>query len=140
MGWQEAHMATTLPAIREGEAPFNYSSASKPLKTWYKITGDLTCGVVPLIILHGGPGVGCEAYNPFSDLTVKHSIPVIQYDQVGCGRSTNLREKVDSGIGFWNDELYVSELESLIIHLGLTTYDVLGHCKFSSSSYSGSSS
>lgn len=120
---------TSLPVI-EGEAVFNYPAAGKELKTWYRITGDLTAGVVPLIVLHGGPGVGCEAYNPLTDLTVKYSIPIIQYDQVGCGRSTHLREKADAGIEFWNDSLFVSELESLISYLKLTTYDLLGHCEF----------
>lgn len=122
-------MATITPPVLEGEANFYYPAAGKELKTWYKITGDLTSGVVPLIILHGGPGVGCAAYNPLSDLTVKYSIPIIQYDQVGCGRSTHLREKADAGIEFWNDSLFVNELESLIAHLELPDYDVLGHCK-----------
>ncbi|KAF5320961.1 hypothetical protein D9619_002068 [Psilocybe cf. subviscida] len=120
-------MAITSPSVIKGKAIFNYPAAGKELETWYKVTGDLTAGIVPLVILHGGPGVGCEAYNPLADLTVKYSIPIIQYDQVGCGRSTHLREKSDAGIEFWNDALFVSELESLIAHLGLTAYDVLGH-------------
>ncbi|PPQ95833.1 hypothetical protein CVT26_015963 [Gymnopilus dilepis] len=116
------------PPIYEGEAPFYYPLAGKPLKTWYKITGDLkTHNTTPLIILHGGPGVGYLAYNPLADLTVAYSIPIIQYDQVGCGRSSHLREMADRGEEFWNDRLFVAELESLIAHLGLTRYDVLGH-------------
>lgn len=117
------------PTVYEGEANFDYPTAGKPLKTWYKITGDLKSSTAtPLIILHGGPGVGSAAYNPFSDLTVNHGIPIVQYEQVGCGRSTDLRNKADAGIEFWNDTLFVSELENLIEHLGLTQYDVLGHC------------
>ncbi|KAF9475812.1 proline-specific peptidase [Pholiota conissans] len=118
---------STLP-VYEAEADFNYPPAGKPLKTWYKITGDLkTSRATPLIILHGGPGVGSSAYNVLADLTSAYSIPIIQYDQVGCGRSTHLREKQSAGIEFWNDNIFVSELESLIAHLGLTQYDVLGH-------------
>lgn len=118
------------PPVHEGEADFHYPAAGKSLKTWYKVTGDLrTSKGTPLIVLHGGPGVGCSAYNPLADLTVAHSIPIIQYDQVGCGRSTHLREKESAGTEFWNDSLFVAELESLIAHLGLTQYDVLGHCK-----------
>jgi len=115
--------------VVEGEADFHYPAAGKPLKTWYKITGDLSSGVPPLIVLHGGPGAGATSYDPFVDLTVKYSIPIILYEQVGCGRSTHLRDKADAGIEFWNDGLYVAELESLIAHLKLGEYDVLGHCK-----------
>ncbi|KAF8966656.1 proline-specific peptidase [Flammula alnicola] len=121
-------MSTANPPVHEGEAEFHYPAAGKSLKTWYKITGDLKSSkAIPLIILHGGPGVGCAAYNPLADLTIAHSIPIIQYDQVGCGRSTHLREKISAGPDFWNDNLFVAELESLIAHLGLTRYDVLGH-------------
>lgn len=119
------------PIIQEGEADFDYPAAGKPLKTWYKITsitGDLKSST-PLILLHGGPGVGSSAFDPFADLTVNYGIPIIQYDQVGCGRSTDLRNKASAGAEFWSDTLYVVELENLIAHLGLTEYDVVGHCQ-----------
>ena len=123
-------MSLTQSSVVEGEADFNYPPAGKPLKTWYKITGDpKTSKATPLIILHGGPGIGCSAYQPLTDLTIAHSIPIIQYDQVGCGRSTPLREKASAGAEFWNDEMFVAELESLIAHLGLKSYDIVGHCK-----------
>lgn len=119
------------PSIVEGEAPFEYPAAGKPLKTWYKVTGNLTPTAIPLIILHGGPGVGCEAYNILSDLTVQYGIPIIQYDQVGCKRSSHLQEKLEAGEGFWNEELFIAELNSLIHHFGLDAegrqYDIIGH-------------
>ncbi|KAI0310932.1 Alpha/Beta hydrolase protein, partial [Amylostereum chailletii] len=119
------------PIVQSGKAPFDYPAAGKPLETWYKITGDLTPASIPLVILHGGPGVGSAAYNPLADLTVARNIPIIQYDQVGCGNSTRLREKASAGAEFWNDGLFVAELESLLTHLGLNAddrqYDLLGH-------------
>ncbi len=36
--------------IDEGFASFG------PYQTWYRVTGDLTNGRTPLVILHGGPG------------------------------------------------------------------------------------
>lgn len=123
--------SATTPPVVEGEADFLYPAAGKPLKTWYKITGDLTPTSIPLIILHGGPSVGSEGYNAFVDLTVTHSIPIIQYDQVGCKRSTHLRDKAEAGAEFWSENLFVAELHSLIKHLSLDgegrQYDVLGH-------------
>ena len=120
-------MSLTQSSVVEGEADFNYPPAGKP---WYKITGDLkTSKATPLIILHGGPGIGCSAYQPLTDLTIAYSIPIIQYDQVGCGRSTPLREKASASAEFWNDRIFVAELESLIARLGLKSYDIVGHCK-----------
>ncbi|KAI0684493.1 proline-specific peptidase [Cytidiella melzeri] len=119
------------PPVVEGEANFDYPAAGKPLKTWYRVTGNLSPTSTPLFILHGGPGVGSEAYNIFSDLTVKYGIPVIQYDQVGCKRSTHLREKADAGEEFWNEDLFIKELHNLVRHFGLSAggrqYDVIGH-------------
>lgn len=117
--------------VIEGEAAFDYPAAGKPLKTWYKVTGELTATSIPLFILHGGPGVGAEAYNILSDLTVKYGIPIIQYDQVGCKRSTHLREKVNAGEAFWNEDLFIAELRNLIRHFNLDAderqYDIIGH-------------
>ncbi|KAI0086771.1 proline-specific peptidase [Irpex rosettiformis] len=119
------------PLVVEGEATFDYPPANKPLKTWYKVTGELTVTSIPLFILHGGPGVGAEAYNILSDLTNKYDIPIIQYDQVGCKRSTHLQEKADAGEEFWNENLFIAELHNLVRHFGLDAegrqYDVLGH-------------
>ncbi|KAI0693071.1 proline-specific peptidase [Cytidiella melzeri] len=123
--------SATSPPVVEGEADFHYPAAGKPLKTWYKVTGELTPTSTPLFILHGGPGVGSEAYNILSDLTVKYGIPIIQYDQVGCKRSTHLQEKADAGEEFWSDNLFVTELHNLVRHFGLDAdgrqYHILGH-------------
>ena len=121
--------------VFEGEADFSYPKAEKHLKTWYKVTGDLKSPkATPLIVLHGGPGVGSQPYNILSDLTIAHSIPVIQYDQIGCGHSTDLKNKASAGAEFWNDELFIAELESLITHLRLDKFDILGHCELQISS------
>ncbi|KAI0781625.1 Alpha/Beta hydrolase protein [Irpex lacteus] len=119
------------PPVIEGEAPFNYPFAGKPLKTWYRVTGELSPSSIPLFILHGGPGVGAEAYNILSDLTTTYGIPIIQYDQIGCKRSTHLQEKASAGDEFWNEDLFIAELHNLVRHFGLDAegrqYDVLGH-------------
>lgn len=122
--------SAVLPVF-EGEADFDYPLAKKPLKTWYKITGELTATSIPLIILHGGPGVGSEAYDPLADLTSTYSIPIIQYDQVGCRNSTHFPEMATAGPEFWNERMFVAELHSLVSHLGLDKegrqYDLIGH-------------
>ncbi|KAK3326115.1 Alpha/Beta hydrolase protein [Apodospora peruviana] len=109
-------MATT-----EGEyVNFNAPGAGKPCKTWYKIVGHLESSSAspPLITLHGGPGAGHEYLAPLADLYHSRQIPVIFYDQIGCGRSTHLREKMGDR-SFWTFDLFLKELDNLIDHLKL---------------------
>lgn len=61
-----------------------------------------------------------------ADLATSHSIPLILYDQLGCGNSTHLREK-NGDNGFWTVELFTTELSKLVKHLGLESYDVFGN-------------
>lgn len=82
---------------------------------------------VPLITAHGGPGAAHEYLLPFTDLYDKYGIPVIFYDQIGCGRSTRLREK-SGDEAFWSIQLFINELENLVDYLGLRRrgFDFLG--------------
>jgi pimeloyl-ACP methyl ester carboxylesterase len=55
-----------------------------------------------------------------------HGIPVIMYDQLGCGNSTHLQEKNGDGT-FWTISLFLSELDNLLRHLGIQDeYYLLG--------------
>ncbi|KAK7742676.1 hypothetical protein SLS63_000241 [Diaporthe eres] len=47
-----------------------------------------------------------------------YGIPTVLYDQIGCGRSTHLREKMGDA-DFWSFELFIKELDTLIDHLNL---------------------
>lgn len=62
---------------------------------------------------------------PHAHLTSQHSIPIVLYDQIGCGDSSHLPELADD-IDFWTIPLFIAELENLISHLGLKQYDILG--------------
>ncbi|KAH8898532.1 proline-specific peptidase [Thozetella sp. PMI_491] len=104
--------------ILEGEAPFSAPHAGKPCKTWYKIVGNLDSSSPPLVTLHGGPGGGHEYMTSLIDLFTVYKIPVIFYDQVGCGRSTHFREKMGDE-SFWTFNLFYEELDNLIDHLKL---------------------
>lgn len=105
--------------VSEGEFSWEVPNAGKPCNTWFKVLGDLesTSGPV-LIALHGGPGAGHEYLVPLADLYKPYGIPVILYDQIGCGQSTHLREKVGDA-DFWSFKLFIKELDTLIDHLNL---------------------
>ncbi|PCH41233.1 peptidase S33 tricorn interacting factor 1 [Wolfiporia cocos MD-104 SS10] len=114
--------------VAEGYAPYDVPAAGKPCQTYYKIVGNLTSGVTPLIVLHGGPGGGHGYVSSIADLAqpMHGTIPVVLYDQLGCGRSTRLRERCGDTT-FWTVQLFVDELHNLRKHLGIERYDLLGH-------------
>lgn len=121
---------------KTGTAEFTVPGLPSPARTWYKIVytsddndPDLTApDTTPLVILHGGPGACHEYLLPLTDL-VGPNRPLIFYDQIGNGRSTHLRDKAGDE-SFWTVDLFVSELDNLLAHLGLAgtkSVDVYGH-------------
>ena len=85
------------------------------------VLGDLSKGI-PLIILHGGPGGCVERYEPLEKL-VDFGIPLIFYDQLGCGYSrVPKNHKID-----WNFRVFLDELRNLIEYFNLKKYNLLGH-------------
>jgi hypothetical protein len=69
------------PTITEGFVDFDVPAAEKPCKTWYKIVGDLSCGITPLVVVHGGPGLTHHYVLPMADFNEKFGIPVVFYDR-----------------------------------------------------------
>ncbi|KUJ11700.1 proline iminopeptidase [Mollisia scopiformis] len=116
-------------SLTEGEADFHVEGAGQPCKTHYKIFGTFPSpsGVRPLIVLHGGPGVPHNYLLPIRHLN-QNSIPVIFYDQLGCGLSTHLPHLTGTaGAAFWTPQLFLSEITNLLSHLKITTYSLLGN-------------
>ena len=66
----------------EGIVPF------RGYRTWYQVVGELpaTSGKLPLLVLHGGPGVPHDYLEDLSGLAADERA-VIFYDQIGCGNS-----------------------------------------------------
>lgn len=102
----------TLTSRVEGRIPF------RGHETWYRIVGE--GGGVPLVLLHGGPGsthLGLSMLEPLAD-----ERPVVFYDQVGCGNSSQ-----PSDPSLWTVELFVAELANLREALDLERIHLLGH-------------
>jgi L-proline amide hydrolase len=95
-------------------------------RTWYRVTGDLdpASPLAPVVLLHGGPGATHEYLDAMRGLAADGRA-VVEYDQLGNGRSTHLR---DRGADFWTVELFRDELDNLLAALGLADgpYHVLG--------------
>ena len=110
-----------------GDIPFKDSTRGIEAETHYKLWGDIkTSSKTPLICLHGGPGVPHNYLLPLSLVYADRGIPVLMYDQIGCGGSTRFKEKKGDR-DFWTPELFMAELENVKSHLGITEFDLLGH-------------
>lgn len=87
-------------------------------KVWYRVVG---AGLerTPLVLLHGGPGSGHDAFEPLAALADQR--PVVFYDQLGCGRS-----EIPDDASLWRVERFVAELAELRRALGLGRMHLLG--------------
>jgi L-proline amide hydrolase len=102
---------------REGHTPF------REHRTWFRVTGALNDEKPPLVLLHGGPGAAHNYLDRY-DLLASQGRAVVQYDQIGVGRSTHLP---DAPKDFWTVQLFVDEFNNLIDHLGIATrFHLLG--------------
>jgi proline iminopeptidase len=79
-------------------------------------------GGVPLLVVHGGPGVPCsylyEAHAPYADA----GFDVVSWDQLGCGGS----DRPDDP-GLWVVERFVEEVEAVRAQLGWGRFLMLGN-------------
>ncbi|MEV7190606.1 proline iminopeptidase-family hydrolase [Streptomyces sp. NPDC093510] len=94
---------------RKGTVPF------RGHRTWYRITGDLSSGLTPLVVAHGGPGSTHDYLLRLTEFAADGR-PVIHYDQLGNGGSTHLP---DHGADFWTVGLFLDELDNLLSQLGV---------------------
>jgi L-proline amide hydrolase len=101
-----------------GYAPFG------AYETWYSVTGSLESSLTPIIVIHGGPGSTHDYVTPLRQIALG-GYPVIHYDQVGCGFSSQLGE---AEIADLTMEFFLDELNNLIQWLGVADdYILLGH-------------
>lgn len=62
-----------------------------------------------------------------SDLTTEYSIPIILYDQLGCGLSSHFPEEAGN-TEFWTADLLVDQLRELVKFLKIDhKYSFMGH-------------
>lgn len=74
----------------------------------------------PLVCVHGGPGFTSYYLEPLHELS--SDLPVILYDQAGCGRARR-----EGGRKLFSIDGFVDELEDLRRELGIEKMSLLGH-------------
>ncbi|QNE44269.1 alpha/beta fold hydrolase [Frigoribacterium sp. NBH87] len=93
--------------------------------TWYQVTtpDEPRPGALPLVVLHGGPGMAHDYLRNLAALADETGRTVVHYDQFGCGRSSH---RPDAPVETWVPQLFVDEFEAVVAHLGLERFHVLG--------------
>ncbi|KAK3367338.1 Alpha/Beta hydrolase protein [Lasiosphaeria ovina] len=116
------------PPTQTGTVVFNVPGTGEVAETYYEVWGRLDGrDRVPLVCLHGGPGIVHNYMLPISLVHVDFGIPVLMYDQLGCGKSTRFRDRKND-TSFWTPELFMAELDNLLQCLGIQEpFDLLGH-------------
>ena len=89
-------------------------------KVWYRAVGERSGGRVPLLALHGGPGVPSDYLADLAGLA-EDGRQVILYDQLGCGRSDQPDDPA-----LWMMETFIDELTTVRERLGLDRVHILG--------------
>lgn len=84
---------------------------------WYRSVGE---GGVPLLCLHGGPGMAHDYIATLADLADRRR--VIFYDQLGCGRSDRPENP-----SLWTLERSVGEVAAVVEALGLDRFHLFGN-------------
>lgn len=87
-------------------------------EVWYRIVGAGQKGI-PLLVLHGGPGVPHDYLKPLEALADER--PVVFYDQLGCGLSES-----PSDTSLWTVGRFVEELKQVRTALNLEKVHILG--------------
>jgi len=85
---------------------------------WFRMDGARNSGI-PLLILHGGPGVPHDYLTPLSALSGDR--PVILYDQLGCGNSDK-----PTDVSLYTLDYFTQELEAIRRALDLKEVHILG--------------
>jgi proline iminopeptidase len=87
---------------------------------WYRSNGDRHRDRLPLVALHGGPGMQHDYLLPLTALAEERR--VILYDQLDCGRSDHPGDPAN-----WTLERYLAEIEYLRHALGLQRFHLFGN-------------
>lgn len=99
--------------------------AFRDFHTWVKISypDNPRPEALPLVVLHGGPGMAHNYVANIAELADAGGRTVIHYDQLGCGNSTHLPQ---APADFWTPELFVEEFHAVCAALDVASYHVLG--------------
>jgi proline-specific peptidase len=87
-------------------------------RTWYRVIGGTG---IPLLVLHGGPGVPHQSVEPIATFG-PGTRPIVFYDQLGCGASDRPEDPALERL-----DVFLDELAAVRRALDLEVVHLLGH-------------
>lgn len=91
-------------------------------RVWYRIVGEQEeAGRLPLLCLHGGPGLPHDYLEPLEAMAATGR-RVVFYDQLGCGNSDHPHDP-----SLWSVRFFLEELATVRDALALEQVHLLGH-------------
>lgn len=110
--------ASALPAgLRAGEHEYIVDG----VRFWYRVGGNPTTTVAPVVFLHGGPGYNSYSFARLVGPRLEGSLLMVYFDQRGSGRSERPWTR-DYALG-----TLVDDIEALREQLGVERINVIGH-------------
>ncbi len=103
---------TATPATEEGVRMIPVETPAGTFNVWTKKIGESP--KVKVLLLHGGPAMGCEYMECFRDFLPKEGFEIYEYDQLGCARSDK-----PGNDDLWTTARYVEEVEQVRKALGM---------------------
>jgi len=98
-----------------------------PAKSSLAFLGSKTNPKLPVLIIHGGPGLPSQ-YMESLELLASEGRQVIFYDQTGCGNSLLASKGKQRSEAEWTLDLFLKELDAVCQEVGLTgPCHLLGH-------------
>ena len=104
--------------MEESVTPPQYLETGKGRTAWWYHCEEGFEDQVPAVLIHGGPGDGCD---PTKASRMALNRPVYQYDQIGCGQS----DAVDD-LSSLRAEDFADELDALLNSFGHQRYILIG--------------
>ena len=89
-------------------------------KIWYGISGNIRSSGVPLLVVHGGPGMSHDYLTPLAKLAKNRA--VIFYDQLDAGKSDRPNDPRN-----WNITRFLDEITILMSVLNITKFNLFGN-------------
>ena len=89
-------------------------------KIWYGVSGNIRSNGIPLLVVHGGPGMSHDYLTPLAKLAKNRA--VIFYDQLDAGKSDRPNEPKN-----WNITRFLDEISTLISLLSIKKFNLFGN-------------
>ncbi|MBI1227028.1 MAG: alpha/beta fold hydrolase [Bacteroidetes bacterium] len=115
-------VADSTPMSEAGVRMIPIETPAGTYNVWTRKFGDNPR--IKVLLLHGGPALGCEYMECFRDFFPKEGFEFYEYDQLGCARS----DKPDND-DLWTTARYVEEVEQVRKALGMNkdNFYILGN-------------